>query len=242
MNNSSPIKSLIIVLAGFLLTQQGAAQDLNAAEQAQIRQAVRESISSISSYNGIEGIPIRELYMMLFAEILIAPEDAYGFTSEDWEIISSLPSHSDRRFRAITDQEIETFCRFVETEKRETVAAAIEVAAYYEKAKTATDQLLDRHYEAVIASLSEQGQAALQQRVKSMNERMELVHTDINVRSIAQSAPAYSIRMLKSGCTSIKAQRAADPAGSLLLSEKLIRNANIQTPTTTVDPAVSISQ
>ncbi len=94
--------------------------------------------------------------MMLFAEILVAPESAPGFTSEDWEIITSLPSHSDRRFRAMTDREMETFCRFVETEKRTSVEAAVEVATYYNKAKTATDELLGRHYDAVVEALSEQ--------------------------------------------------------------------------------------
>jgi len=225
---------LLILFSSLLFTQQSVAQDLNIAkqahlniaEQARVRQAVRDSITSTSSYNGIARIPRHELYMMLFAEILMVPESAHGFTSEDWEIITSLPSHSDRRFRAITDQEMEDFCSFVETEKRSSVAAALEVATFYEKAKNITDDLLGRHYDAVVAKLSKQGQEALRQRVQSMNDRMELVHTDIDVNILAQSAPEYTIRMLKSGCVRTKAFRNTSPPEPLLLSEELVRNVN----------------
>lgn len=220
------------------LAGQGNGSELNTAEQSHLLQTVRESISSKSSANGIKNIPDHELYMMIFAEILISPGSAYGFTSADWEIIANLPSHQDVRFRAVTDKEMRKFCTFVETEKRETVSAALEVADQYEKAKNATDQLLSQHYETIIASLSEQGRATLKQRIETVNDRMELVHTNIDVRNIAQSAPAYTIRMLKSGCMAITAERnaqgqdAAQLPGTLLLSEELIQNANINSVTT----------
>ena len=231
MNTHLPaIKALrcfLLVFAGWLFAPLSAAQDLNAAEKARVRQAIGDSVTSISSYNGVAEMPRHELYLSLFTEILIAPESAHGFTSADWEIIANLPSHSDRRFRAVTDKEMETFCNFVQSEKRASVAAAVEIAAHYEKAKEATDELLGRHYDEVIAALSERGRAALRQRVESMNDRMELVHTNIDVRILAQSAPEYTIRMLKSGCVRTQAAYDANPARSVLLSEELLRNANI---------------
>lgn len=212
------------------LTEQASAQELSAVEQARIQQIFKESMTSRSSHNGVSGIPKHELYMTVFAEILIAPEDAYGFTSEDWEIIASLPSHSDRRFRAVTDNLMGNFCNFVKTETRANVAAAIEVAGYYERAKSATDSLLSDHYDDVIASLSDRGREALRRRVENMDDRMEIVHTDIDIANLARSAPAYAIRMLKSGCERTISVRDSNPAQTLLLSEELVRNLTIASP------------
>ena len=133
---------------------------------------------------------------------------------------------------------MKSFCDFVQTEKRDTSAAALDIATRYEKAKKATEDLFNNHYENVIASFSDQGKAALLQRIKTISMRMEIVYTNIDVKYIAQSSPSYLIRTLKTSCKSMVAQLEAEPidnaqiASSILLSQELIWNTGIGTVTT----------
>ncbi len=223
-------RTLVTFVASLLCVQSVLAQDSSIAEQALIRQAINESVvSTYSTSTGSDGIPAHELYKALFTEILISPGDAHGFTESDWDIIVNLPSHSDQRFLAVTNQHMQNFCEFVKTETRSNLAAAIEISDHYEQAKKATDDLFNSHYESVLASLSPQGRETMQHRIETMNERMEMVHTNIDVRTLAQSAPAYAIQTLKSGCerTMRMHNNSVNRIGPLLLSEELIRNTNI---------------
>ena len=95
MQNPTNLRSYIffLILMCLSLAQQANSQatlagdgdptGLSTTEQAQLLQTVQESISSKSTNNGVNGIPKHELYMSIFAEILISPQDVYGFTSDD---------------------------------------------------------------------------------------------------------------------------------------------------------------
>lgn len=219
--------------ASMLCIQSISAQDTSIAEQALIRQAINESVvSTYSTSSGIDGIPAHQLYKALFTEILISPGDAQGFTENDWDIIINLPSHSDQKFLTVTDQHMQNFCEFVKTETRTDLAAANEISHRFEQVKKATDDLFNEHYRSVLAALSPKGRAAMRHRIETMNERMEMVHTNIDVRTLAQSAPEYAIQTLKSGCERMMKtyNNPGNHRGQLLLSEELIRNANFLIP------------
>lgn len=151
---------------------------------------------------GLESIPKPMIYRSAFLSLLLnAAYVRSDFTDDDWEIITSLPEHTDRQFIEISHANLQATCALVKNMGRGNAKSAVRnLAILAKETESRNMQNLENHYGIVMDKLSEQGRNRVETQISILPSISTFSWSEMDLVGLTDDVPEYVEDVLLGAC------------------------------------------
>lgn len=199
MNTLKPLSSFALISLLALSFHVGA-QQLNEDQIASEFVRAKGLEFTLSSDVDRSIIPDSVYYQSIFRQIIQSRPDY--LTDEDWAVIVTLPSHSNPVLVAAQHDALLDMCGVLEEVDSKDIAI---VAEMFESAQIGGEDILNEHYQRVIAGLSLTARARIEEWRREYENSKRFGYSRIDMVGLAAAVPQVAEAFLKRGCAARRA-------------------------------------
>ncbi len=199
-------------------------------DPAYLKQEIRRNAVNANSRDSFELIPKSVVYETIFKKFqreidLISNQ----ITSEDRQTILNLPSHSDAQFAHPIRLSQSNLCTEFASQRGNGNSQIIQLSRAYDSIQKFETNMLENHYERVLASLSESAIALIEHEILTLEGTDKLGYSTMDLPGLAETVPEFARQILDFGCVNLANSQPVDQSiVSLMIDEpyfkKMIRD------------------
>jgi hypothetical protein len=169
----------------------------------QFQNALRDATTSYSSKEDLDRIPPHSLYNVVFVRIL-SNESVYRqvFSQVDWELIESLPTHSDASILMPQLSSMKSTCFALSGDSKLDLRFEQSLRLFVETAQQ-SDVILDNHYSQAYEGMSESGRKIFDSIKEEFRGTNNLVFSTTDFGVAARKFPETAKELMAARCQEI---------------------------------------